>query len=132
MHKAKDGYKISVKGYQDEPPLEVVTYAQKLFEDLGATVTRVLRHGSFKVQGISPQHVFSQHARIFHFHSVPYTLLVKPFDTTYHGYDGTWTGSSHNTTQSWQAGVGNTKQYVKTQLCTYFARGYCMKGKLCT
>merc|ERR1712072_164810 len=80
MHKAKDGYKISVKGYQDEPPTEVVAYAQKLFEGLGATITKALRYGAFKVQGISAQDVFSCHTRIFHYHCVPYTLLVKPFD----------------------------------------------------
>lgn len=80
MHKAKNGYKISVKASQDEPSPEVVSHAQTLFEALGADVTRQLRYGAFKVQGIAAHDVFSYHGRIFIYKGVPYTLLVKPFD----------------------------------------------------
>jgi len=80
VHKAKDGYKISVKGIEGEPPSEVASHAQMLFEALGAVVTRQLRYGAFKVQGISAHDVFSCHGRIFFYKGVPYTTVVKPFD----------------------------------------------------
>lgn len=80
IHKAKDGYKISVKACEDDPSPEVVSHAQTLFGALGAEVTRQLRYGAFKVQGISAHDVFSYHGRIFIYKGVPYTMLVKPFD----------------------------------------------------
>lgn len=81
VHKAKEGYKITIKSFneQNEVNEDVKTAAKNLLTTAGARCLKDFQYG-FKVNSVAPDLVFRFHSRLLFHGRRPYKLSVKAFD----------------------------------------------------
>ncbi|CAE8701731.1 unnamed protein product [Polarella glacialis] len=80
IHKAKDGYKISISAPKDQ--VVSVEVLGLLHKSLSSSCQVVQKTDWLKMTGVSAVEAFGYHRRIWICNSVPYTLNVKAFDTS--------------------------------------------------